>query len=150
VQQQVRLVRHTGLPVKTDQSTEHSYINDVLYTSDAKEPAACMRHLDEGPPLLCRLHDMSPGGLALVPPAEAQLDTLVNRLVLVQMALPYVPCGVTRVHFTLQLFGYILGSSDHASPQRLRLCFLHSLPEEMSVAFAHLERRYMQRQSPLE
>lgn len=150
VQQQVCLVRHIQSPGKTGQDIEYSSITEGLYHSDCIEPAACMQDVESSTPLSCRIQDISPGGMAVTLPEGPQADIAMNRLSLVQVALPYVACGMTRVHFTLQLFGLIRGISDHGAPRRLHLRFLHRLPAEMAVVFAHLERRYLQRQSPLE
>lgn len=148
--QQVCLVRQMQSPGKTAQDIEHSAITESLYRSDCLEPAAGMQDIEDAAPLSCHLQDISPGGLALTLQEGPQADLAMNRLSLVRIALPYVACGMTKVHFTLQLFGLIRGLSNHGTPQRVHIRFLHRLPTEMGVVFSHLERRYLRHQAPLE
>ena len=88
-QEQARVVRDTHLLPLATPSTAKGSIADRLYHSDTGLVSPHMHALEETPPIVCGLYDISPGGVCLTFPEGHRPDELLQR--------------VTRLHITLSL-----------------------------------------------
>jgi hypothetical protein len=152
-QEDARLVRETRLSPVVLPPTARGSIADRLYQSDTMLVSPHMRTLEDTPPMVCGLFDISPGGVCLTCPEAHDPDALRQRVARLQITL--APLAQHTYHaqyfpFVLEPFGVIRNVKTTSRPWLLHMRFLKRLPQECEVLFEYVAQHAASQHTPQE
>jgi hypothetical protein len=112
-----------------------------------------MHTLEETPPIVCGLFDISPGGICLTCSEEHDPDALQQRVTRLQITL--APLAQHTYHaqyfpFVLEPFGVIRNIKTTSRPWLLHMRFLKRLPQECEVLFEYVAQHAASQHTPQE
>lgn len=146
-----RIVRDISVTPSEAPSQQTGHIADRLYQMDTAIVSPHMPLLEQGPALLCTIHDISPGGVCLVLQSEQPPEELLHRVVHLHIPLPTLASTANQTHympFVLEPFG-VVRNMQTTQAWTLNIRFLKRLPPESGVLFEYLEQQYLAQKTPL-
>jgi hypothetical protein len=152
-QKHVRLVRETHLSPLALPPTVKGCIADRLYQGETGLVSPHMRALEDAPPIVCGLYDISPGGVCLTCPEEHRPDELLQRVTRLHITLAPLSQHTKQAQyfpFVLEPFGVIRDVKTTSPPWLLHLRFLKRLPRECDVLFEYVTQHYATQPTPQE